>query len=45
MDRGRKGDGVLSAVAELFDLPGDTRVLCGHGDETTIAAERARYRL
>jgi len=23
MDRGRKGDGVLSAVAELFDLPGD----------------------
>ena len=33
------------SLRQLFDLPGDTRVLCGHGDETTIAAERARYRL
>ena len=33
------------SLRQLFDLPGDTRVLCGHGDETTIASERARYRL
>lgn len=29
----------------LFGLPGETRVYSGHGPETTIAAERQRYRL
>jgi glyoxylase-like metal-dependent hydrolase (beta-lactamase superfamily II) len=33
--------GQLTAIGELLPLPGDTRVLPGHGDETTIAlAER-----
>lgn len=34
-----------ASLRKLFQLPADTRVLCGHGGETTIAAERARYRL
>lgn len=33
------------SLRRLFLLPGETRVLCGHGYETTIAAERGRYRL
>lgn len=34
-----------SSLKALFELPGNTRVLCGHGPETTIADERGRYRL
>ena len=34
-----------ASLRALFELPGDTRVLPGHGCETGIAAERARYRL
>lgn len=33
------------SLRRLFALPGGTRVLCGHGCETTIAAERQRYNL
>ena len=33
------------SLLELFALPGETRVLPGHGEETTIARERARYQL
>ena len=33
------------SLRALFDLPGGTRVLCGHGYETTIGAEKGRYRL
>lgn len=33
------------SLKKLLDLPVGTRVLCGHGSETTIANERARYRL
>lgn len=33
------------SLRKLFDLPGNTRVLCGHGYETTIGAERGRYRI
>lgn len=33
------------SLFELFKLPGNTRVLCGHGYETTIGAEKGRYRL
>ena len=33
------------SLRRLFSLPGDTRVYCGHGYETTIATERARYNL
>lgn len=49
---GPPGDGPVSAdfatlltsVGEkLLNLPGETRVLCGHGDETTIAAEDAHF--
>lgn len=29
----------------LFALPGDTRVYPGHGGQTTIAREKARYRM
>jgi len=36
---------MLNSLKSLFDLPGDTRVCPGHGGETTIARERARYRL
>ena len=31
-----------SIRARLFDLPGDTVVHTGHGEDTTIAAERER---
>lgn len=34
-----------TSLRSLFQLPGNTRVLCGHGYETTIQDERARYRL
>lgn len=34
-----------TSLRKLFALPGNTRVLCGHGYETTIQDERARYRL
>ena len=33
------------SLLKLFELPGETRVLPGHGKETTIARERARYQL
>ena len=33
------------SLLKLFELPGETRVLPGHGEETTIARERARYQL
>lgn len=29
-----------ASLQEICTLPGETRVLCGHGGETTIAAER-----
>jgi glyoxylase-like metal-dependent hydrolase (beta-lactamase superfamily II) len=32
---------LASIRRELFDLPGETVVRTGHGDDTTIAAERA----
>lgn len=34
-----------TSLRTLFDLPENTRVLSGHGDETTIGVERKRYRL
>jgi glyoxylase-like metal-dependent hydrolase (beta-lactamase superfamily II) len=35
---------ILDSIRErLLTLPGDTRVLTGHGDETTIAAEATDY--
>lgn len=35
---------ILDSIRQsLLTLPGDTRVLTGHGDETTIAAEAADY--
>jgi glyoxylase-like metal-dependent hydrolase (beta-lactamase superfamily II) len=36
---------MLSSLKALFALPGETRVWPGHGGPTTIARERARYRL
>ena len=33
------------SLKTLFALPEETRVLTGHGGETTIGAERRRYRL
>jgi len=33
------------SLRTLFELPGNTRVLCGHGYETTIGNEKTRYRL
>ena len=33
------------SLQKLFKLPGNTRVLCGHGYETTIGSEKSRYRL
>ncbi len=37
-------DTILESIREkLFELPDDTRVLTGHGDETTIGAERPAY--
>ena len=34
-----------SSLRRLFSLPGNTKVYCGHGYETTIANERTRYNL
>jgi glyoxylase-like metal-dependent hydrolase (beta-lactamase superfamily II) len=35
---------IVESIRErLLGLPGQTRVLTGHGDETTIAAEAADY--
>lgn len=34
-----------ASLRALFALPGSTRVLCGHGCETSIQDERTRYRL
>lgn len=36
---------MLSSLKALLKMPGDIRVYPGHGGMTTIAAERARYRL
>lgn len=33
------------SLRRLFELPGEVKVYCGHGASTTIAVERARYRL
>lgn len=33
-----------ASLGRLFHLPGETRVFCGHGAQTTIASERERYR-
>jgi glyoxylase-like metal-dependent hydrolase (beta-lactamase superfamily II) len=35
---------ILDSIREsLLSLPADTRVLTGHGDETTIGSEAAHY--
>lgn len=34
-----------ASLRKLFKLPDDTAVLCGHGSETCIGDERARYNL
>lgn len=34
-----------NSLRGLFDLPGDVKVYPGHGGSTTIAREKARYRL
>jgi glyoxylase-like metal-dependent hydrolase (beta-lactamase superfamily II) len=31
---------VHSIHSKIFTLPGNTRVLCGHGEDTTIAEEQ-----
>lgn len=36
---------MISSLKALFALPGDTRVYPGHGEATTIGAERNRYAL
>lgn len=36
---------MLDSLKKLFALPGETRVYPGHGGSTTVARERARYRL
>ena len=41
---GRMGD-MLRSLKALFTLPGDVEVYPGHGEATTIGAERTRYRL
>lgn len=33
------------SLRRLFAMPGDTKVYCGHGPNTTIGMERARYKL
>ena len=38
-------DDMRASLKKLFALPGEIKVWPGHGDETTIARERARYRL
>ena len=42
---GGSGVQLRRSLRALFALPGETRVLPGHGPETTIAAERRRYGL
>lgn len=42
---GGSGVQLRHSLRALFALPGETRVLPGHGPETTIAAERRRYGL
>ena len=42
---GGSGVQLRHSLRTLFALPGETRVLPGHGPETTIAAERRRYGL
>ena len=34
-----------TSLKKLFALPGNTTVHCGHGESTTIALEKGRYRL
>ena len=36
---------MIASLKALFALPGNVRVYPGHGGETTIGAEKARYRL
>ncbi|MBQ3425373.1 MAG: MBL fold metallo-hydrolase [Clostridia bacterium] len=36
---------MIASLRFLFALPPETRVFPGHGEETTIGAEKARYRL
>ena len=36
---------MIASLKALFQLPGETVVFPGHGDGTTIAEERTRYRL
>ena len=36
---------MIRSLKRLFGLPGEVRVYPGHGGDTTIAEERARYRL
>ena len=33
------------SLRRLFELPGDTRVYCGHGEDTTIGEEKRRFHL
>ena len=42
---GGSGVQLRRSLRTLFALPGETRVLPGHGPETTLAAERRRYGL
>ena len=42
---GGNASDMRASLLKLFALPGEVRVYPGHGDETTIARERARYRL
>lgn len=38
---GGNGRQIISSIeSRLMDLPGETRVICGHGPETTIGRER-----
>ena len=40
---GGDSDTILKSIRErLYGLPGDLRVICGHGPDTTIAEERTR---
>jgi hydroxyacylglutathione hydrolase len=40
--RGGDTDAILSSIRErLFVLPGDTRVICGHGPDTAIEEEKS----
>ena len=42
---GGSADDMRASLLRLFELPGEVRVYPGHGGATTIARERARYRL